>query len=437
MRSKSISMDKVLSIILAGGQGERLYPLTRDRAKPAVPIAGTLRIIDFVLNNMIKSDLRKIYVLTQAKQDSLNRHIMDFWNLYNFLGDHITTVPAQMRTNKEWYQGTADAVNQNMHLIDNNDDAELITIFGGDHVYYMDIKDAINSHVENKADVTICAKPYEKNNCPREKDGRLSFGIIDADLDNIVKGFKEKPRLEEIDKDEIFVSMGNYIFNKKILKDALADNPEDFGKHVLPRLVAEGKKVMIYDFSKNTIPGMNDKEKKRWKDIRGYWEDVGNIDSYHNVSMDLRDVDPPLNLYNNEWALWRSKHYKNSPPTKPVFSDGLEDEKWFDMLESSNRRISGLYSSLVASGIIISGITLRSVIGANVRIHSYARVIDSVVFDDVDIQRHARIKNAIIDKSVFIPKHTSIGYDREEDLKRGFTVSPGGITVVPKGYVFK
>ena len=417
-----------MGIILAGGKGERLYPLTEDRAKPAVPIAGSLRIIDFVLNNFVKSGIRKINILTQTKQDSLNRHILDFWNLYNMLGDHITAVPAQMRTGTNWYKGTADAVFQNMHLLE-NEKPEIVAIFGGDHVYYMNINQAIQYHQKNNSDATIIAKEILKSECPREKDGRLSYGIVYVNKDNIVTGFKEKPSPEEIKEDKFFVSMGNYIFKTPILKNSLKNNPDDFGKHVLPPLVQEGKKVMIYDFSTNYIPGMEEHHEK------GYWEDVGNIDSYYKANMGLVSITPKLNLYNKKWALWTSKHFKNYSPTKTVFAEGV-DETFLDALEKNNIRRGTTYNSLLSLGNIISGHTLNAVLGANVRIHSYARVIDSIIFDDVDIGRHSKIKNTIIDKHVKIPAGTVIGYNKKDDLERKFTISEGGITVVPKNYQF-
>lgn len=423
-----ISLDDVMGIVLAGGKGERLYPLTAERAKPAVPIAGSLRIIDFVLNNFVKSGIRRVNILTQTKQDSLNRHVLDFWNLYNMTGEHITLVPAQMRTGTDWYKGTADAVYQNMHLIE-NEKPKKVAIFGGDHVYYMNINQAVQYHNSNKSDATIMAKKILKSECPREKDGRLSYGIIEIDKDNNVTGFKEKPMPEEVKEEEFYVSMGNYIFETIVLKESLKKNPDDFGKHVLPKLVKEGKKVMIYNFSDNYVPGMEEHHEK------GYWEDVGNIDSYFKANMDLVSIVPKLNLYNKNWALWTSKHFKNYSPTKTVFAEGI-DEAFLDNLERSSTRRGTTYNSLISLGGIISGHTLNSVLGAGVRIHSYARAIDSIIFDDVDIGRHSKIKNTIIDKNVNIPPGTIIGYDKEHDLARGFTVSEGGITVVPKGHKF-
>ena len=404
----------ILSMILAGGEGARLFPLTKDRAKPAVPIGGRYRIIDFVLNNFINSGLYKLKVLTQFKSNSLNDHLSRAWTLSRTLGHYIDPVPAQMRTGPFWYRGTADAVYQNFNLIF-DEEPEILCVFGGDHIYKMDIRQMIDFHVESDADITVCAVA-----CPvAEAAGQ--YGVIEVDKTGRMIGFEEKPaKPKEIPgrPGYTLASMGNYIFKTdKMLEilqhDALKDTSHDFGKTIIPEAYSKYR-VFVYDFSTNTHPGMGEQEK-------GYWKDVGTIYSYWQVNMDFVSVSPTFNLYNDEWPI-RSYH-PDVPPAKFVFAD------------KKNKRIGVATDSLVAEGCIISGGTLdRCILFPKVRINSYSHVEKSILMDSVNIGRHSKIRGTIIDKGVNIPPNTVIGYDPEEDRKR-FHVSPEGIVVIPKGAV--
>lgn len=423
-----ISTGNVSSMIMAGGRGERLFPLTKDRAKPAVPFGGPGRIIDFAVNNLLSSGIRKIYILTQTKQDSLKKHIDDFWKINNYLGDEIDCIPAQMRVGNNWYQGTADAIRQNLHILDNNK-TEQVVILAGDHVYYMNVNEVLKFHQDNNADLTIIARPTKKMECPINSKGDIEYGIVFPNLESIITNFKEKPPLTEITEDDVFVSMGNYIFNTDTLKDTLKDKPKDIGNDVINKLIKEGKKVMMYDFSKNNVPGMIKNHEKN------YWADVGTLDSYYGASMDLVSIQPKLNLYSS-WALWNTQQHKNYASTKFVFNEGITEE-FLNKMESEGKRLSMASESIVAAAGIIGGVVIHSVIGPHAKIHSYARINNSVLLGDIEVGRYCRIKNSIIDKNVFIPERTEVGYDHEVDVKRGFTISTGGITVIPKGYIFK
>ena len=310
-----MSVDDALVMILAGGEGKRLYPLTKDRAKPAVPFGGRYRIIDFVLNNFINSGFFKIKVLTQYKSDSLNKHITRGWALSPFLNQYVDLAPAQMRTGSEWYRGTADAIYQNVfHITD--EDPDYVCIFGGDHIYKMDVSQMLDYHKEKDADLSISAIPI-----PIEEASE--FGIIEVDDDwrliNFVEKPKEKPKSIPGNPNMCLASMGNYIFNKDVLLDALNRDEEikesshDFGKNVIPMLLKEGKKIYIYNFNDNSFPGMTDTE-------RGYWRDVGSIDAYWQANMDLLAYDPELDLYSKEWPL-RTFNY-NYPPAKYIWAEG-------------------------------------------------------------------------------------------------------------------
>lgn len=406
--------EDVLVMILAGGEGKRLFPLTKDRAKPAVPFGGRYRIIDFVLNNFVNSGFFKIKVLTQYKSDSLNKHITRGWSLSPFLNQYVDLVPAQMRTGGDWYMGTADAVFQNVNQIL---DAEpnYICVFGGDHIYKMDVSQMLNYHKKKKADLTISAIPV-----PIEEASE--FGIIEVDENWKLIGFEEKPQNPKTIPNNpkiCLASMGNYIFNKQILvdslfKDACKENSKhDFGKNVIPALLEEGKKIFIYNFNDNCFAGMSESEK-------GYWRDVGNVDAYWQANMDLLDYCPELNLYSKEWPL-RTFNY-NYPPAKFIWQEG--------------DRVGKATNSMVSEGCIISGGSLsRCILAPKVRINSYSQVTESILMENVSIGRHSEIQRAIIDKNVIIPAETKIGLDREEDEKRGFYVSAGGVTVVPKGAI--
>lgn len=408
-----MSIDDALVMILAGGEGKRLYPLTKDRAKPAVPFGGRYRIIDFVLNNFINSGFFKIKVLTQYKSDSLNKHITRGWALSPFLNQYVDLAPAQMRTGSDWYRGTADAIYQNVfHITD--EDPDYVCIFGGDHIYKMDVSQMLDFHKEKGADLSISAIPIPI-------DEASEFGIIEVDDDwkliNFVEKPKDKPKSIPGNPDMCLASMGNYIFNKEILLDALnrdeeiKDSSHDFGKNVIPMLLKEGKKIYIYNFNDNSFPGMTDTE-------RGYWRDVGSIDAYWQANMDLLAYVPELNLYSQDWPL-RTFNY-NYPPAKFIWAEG--------------ERVGMATNSMVSEGCIVSGGGLsRCVLSPKVKVNSYSQVSESILMENVEIGRHSKIKRAIIDKNVIVPPHSRIGFNHEEDIKRGFHVSPNGVTVVPKG----
>ena len=408
-----MSVDDALVMILAGGEGKRLYPLTKDRAKPAVPFGGRYRIIDFVLNNFINSGFYKIKVLTQYKSDSLNKHITRGWALSPFLNQYVDLAPAQMRTGSDWYRGTADAIYQNVfHITD--EDPDYVCIFGGDHIYKMDVSQMLDYHKEKNADLTISAIPI-----PIEE--AHEFGIIEVDDDwkliNFVEKPKDAPKSIPGNPNYCLASMGNYIFNKQSLLEALnqdegiKDSSHDFGKNVIPMMLKEGKHIYVYNFNDNCFPGMTDTE-------RGYWMDVGSIDAYWQANMDLLDYDPELNLYSKDWPL-RTFNY-NYPPAKFIWEEG--------------ERVGMATNSMVSEGCIVSGAGLsRCVLSPKVKVNSFSQISESILMENVEIGRHSRIKKAIIDKNVVVPAHSRIGFDREEDIKRGFHVSPNGVTVVPKG----
>ena len=407
--------NKVLAMILAGGQGKRLLPLTRDRAKPAVPFGGRYRIIDFVLNNFVNSGFHKIKVLTQYKSDSLNKHISRGWSLCPSIDQYVDLVPAQMRTDGNWYKGTADAIYQNVNQITDGNFSH-ICVFGGDHIYKMDVRQMLNYHIEKEADLTISAIPV-----PIESASE--YGVIEVDENWRLTGFIEKPDFipKHIPNDpsKCLVSMGNYIFEPdKLVKELIADaadesSSHDFGKNIIPKMLNNGSRVFIYNFADNYIDGMKQAE-------RGYWKDVGSVDSYWQANMDLLAYEPELDLYSPDWPL-RTYNY-NFPPAKFIWD---EDE-----------RVGVAKNSLVSEGCIISGGSISGcVLSPKVRINSYSSVTDSILMENVSIGRHSQINKAIIDKNVEIPPYTEIGYNKEEDLKRGFYVSSNGVTVVPKGAI--
>jgi glucose-1-phosphate adenylyltransferase len=402
----------ILGIVLAGGRGERLHPLTEHRAKPAVPFGGRYRIIDFVLSNFVNSGILSIYVLTQFKAQSLLGHLEKGWRASDFIGEHfITSVPAQMRMGREWYLGTADSVYQNLYLIERHS-PKLVAVFGADHIYRMNIRQMIDEHQRNQADVTVAALPVRIEEATQ-------FGVIEVDSDWRIVGFDEKPaRPKAIPGEPEFalVSMGNYIFNSELLIHSLradADNPasnHDFGRDLIPGLV-KTKRVYAYDFRKNRVPVPYKGEEA------SYWRDLGTIEAYYEASMDLCSVDPSFNLYNRSWPL-RTVGY-GDPPAKFVFD-------WYD-------RQGMALNSIVAEGTIISGSVVHNcVIGRNVRIHSYSRIDDAVIMDWAEVGRGCQIRRAIIDKSNVIPPGTRIGYDAREDRERYF-VSETGIVVIGRG----
>ncbi|MBI3815080.1 MAG: glucose-1-phosphate adenylyltransferase [Nitrospinae bacterium] len=409
-------MSKVLVMILAGGEGTRLYPLTKERAKPAVPFGGRYRIIDFALSNFINSGFFQLKVLTQFKSESLNRHLSLAWRLSPKLDQYIDPVPAQMRTGRDWYKGTADAIYQNLNLIkDANPD--YVCVFGGDHVYKMDVRQMLNYHIKKGAELTVSA-------IPKAIHEASSFGIIEVDGEWRIKGFEEKPKNPKPIPGRsgiALVSMGNYIFNTGVLLEEVTadskkkDSRHDFGRDIIPR-IKKKRKLFAYDFYKNKVPGMTPAEK-------GYWMDIGSLDAYWQASMDLVAVSPVFNLYNNEWPI--RTYYHPCPPAKFVFAD------------KKSERVGIATDSIVSEGCIISGGQInRSILSPQVRINSYSYVTESILMEGVNVGRHAKIKRAIIDKFVEIPPGMEIGYNIKEDKKR-FYVTESGIVVVPKEAVLK
>jgi glucose-1-phosphate adenylyltransferase len=404
--------SKVLSMILAGGAGTRLEPLTRERAKPAVPFGGRYRIIDFVLSNCVNSSLLKIKVLTQYKSDSLNNHLSRAWRMTAFLGHYVEPVPAQMRTGMDWYKGSADAIYQNLNII-TDEEPDHVFVFGADHVYRMDMRQMLEFHQTKRADCTVAAIPV-----PLEQGD--DFGIIQVDAEGRMIDFAEKPQNPAPMRDHpkmCLASMGNYLFNtdvlvREVVRDAADEkSAHDFGKSIISHISREAR-VFVYDFTTNAYPGMLEKE-------RAYWRDVGNIDMYYQSNMDLVAVDPIFNLYNDRWPIYTQAN--NYPPAKFVFAD------------KENNRIGYATDSLVSEGCIISGGKVnRSVLSPKVRVNSFADVTDSILFENVEIGRYCRIRRAIIDKNVMVPPHTTIGHDAAEDRRR-FHVTPKGVVVIPKG----
>jgi glucose-1-phosphate adenylyltransferase len=409
-------MREVLTLIMAGGKGTRLEPLTRDRAKPAVPFGGMYRIIDFTLSNCINSGLRQILVLTQFKARSLDRHIRDGWSFLSAqLGEYIDVVPPQQRLHEQWYQGTADAIYQNIYSIE-PENPRYVLILAGDHIYKMNYRDMIREHEQNQADLTIGCIPVPLSESRH-------FGVIVMDEQQRVTAFVEKPeRADPMPGDDkhFLASMGIYVFSTKVLFEQLiadAANPNsqhDFGRNVIPAMIGTHR-VMAY----------------RFRDPNGravpYWRDVGTIDAYYWANMDLVAVEPELNLYDQKWPI-RTLHPQLPPPKFVFYAEGPTGEV----------RRGEAHDSIVCNGTVISGGRVsRSVLAPSVRVNSYAQVEESILFNNVDVGRYCKIRRAIIDKDVRIPKGMQIGYDHETDLKNGLTVTEGGITVVPKGHVFE
>jgi glucose-1-phosphate adenylyltransferase len=406
----SPTQPKILSMVLAGGEGRRLAPLTRDRAKPAVPFGGRYRLVDFVLSSLVNSGLMRIKVLTQYKSQSLNTHLSRGWRLSPMLDNFVEPVPAQMRIGREWFRGSADAVYQNLNMI-TDESPDHVAVFGADHVYKMDVRQMIDQHLRKGADCTVAAIPV-----PIEQ--ARSFGVIEVDRDWRMIGFEEKPaepKPTPTDPGRALASMGNYIFRaealvREILRDAEEDSEHDFGRNIITAMWRDHP-VYVYDFSHNEVPGMTEAE-------RGYWRDVGSIESYYDANMDLIAVTPVFNLYNPRWPIRTSMNFY--PPAKFVFN--YQDQG----------RVGAATDSLVCEGSIISGgLVRRSILSPGVRINSFATVDDSILFDNVRIGRNARVRRAIIDKGVEVPPGMSIGYDLALDRER-FTVTENGIVVIPK-----
>ncbi|MCE3276668.1 MAG: glgC [Propionibacteriaceae bacterium] len=397
---------RVLAIVLAGGEGKRLMPLTMDRAKPAVPFGGTYRLIDFVLSNLANAGMRQIAVLTQYKSHSLDKHISLTWRFSTMLGNYVTPVPAQQRLGPRWYQGSADAIYQSMNLI-GDEEPDYVVVFGADNIYRMDVWQMLEAHIDGGLGCTVAGIRV-----PRSQAS--AFGVIDAGTDNKIKEFLEKPAdppgLPD-DPEASFASMGNYIFTTEALIDAVTKDAEDdnsrhdMGGDIIPGFVGRGD-GQVYDFTANEVPGSTERDK-------AYWRDVGTLDAYHEAHMDLVSIDPVFNLYNLEWPIWT---YPVQMPGAKFTLDGVARD------------------SIVSPGCIVSGASIESsVLSPNIEVHQGARVEDSVILSHAVIGRNAVVRRAILDKNVHVPDGAEIGVDSEADEARGFTVSESGVTVVGKG----
>jgi glucose-1-phosphate adenylyltransferase len=399
-------------MVLAGGAGKRLAPLTADRAKPAVPFGGLYRLIDFALSNLVNAGLRRICVLTQYKSHSLDRHVSTTWRLSSLLGNYVTPVPAQQRLGPHWYTGSADAIYQSLNLIF-DDQPDIVAVFGADHVFRMDPRQMIQQHIEHGAGVTVAAIPVSREEAK-------AFGVIQAAEDgHTIEAFLEKPPEPPGmpgQPDLAYASMGIYVFSTDVLVDALrkdaADDGSrhDMGGDIVPMLVGDGA-AQVYDFLENEVPGAEDRD-------AGYWRDVGTLDAYFEANMDLCAVHPVFNLYNAKWPILT--HVPSQPPAKFVHDSG--------------DRIGRALNSVVSNGVVVSGGLVRNaVLSPGVRVNSWSRVERAVILDNTKIGRHAIVENAILDKNVVVPDGAVVGVDKEHDRARGFVVSEGGITVVGKG----
>jgi glucose-1-phosphate adenylyltransferase len=401
----------VLSIVLAGGEGKRLSPLTLDRAKPAVPFGGNYRLIDFALSNLVNAGYRRIVVLTQYKSHSLDRHISTTWRLSPLLGNYVAPVPAQMRRGPYWFQGSADAIYQNLNLL-RDERPDIVIVFGADHIYRMDPGQMVRQHIESGAAVTVAALrvPIEQAD---------QFGVIETAADGqTIKAFREKPKdavgLPDA-PDQVYASMGNYVFSTDTLVEVVSQDAEsresahDMGGNIIPMLV-RASSAHVYDFTRNEVPGATDRD-------RGYWRDVGTLDAFYDAHMDLISVHPVFNLYNMDWPILTLP--EPLPPAKFIFEE--------------EGRIGHAVDSMVCSGVILSGGTVRrSVLSPSVHLHSYAEVEGSVLFSGVEVGRGAVIRNAIVDKDVVVEAGAEVGLDADADSER-FTMSDAGVVVIPKG----
>lgn len=410
-----MAAPKVLAIVLAGGEGNRLKPLTAHRAKPAVPFGGIYRLVDFALSNLVNSHYLHIVVLTQYKSHSLDRHISKTWRMSALLGNYVAPVPAQQRVGKHWYLGSADAIFQCLNIIE-DERPDIVVVVGADHVYRMDFSQMVDAHIASGAELTVAGirQPIAL---------ATEFGVIDTDpaTPDKIRAFLEKPADPVGLADspgEILASMGNYVVNADALVEAVtrdADNLEsrhDMGGDIVPYFVDRGT-AGVYDFIRNDVPGSTDRD-------RDYWRDVGTIDSYYEANKDLIAVTPVFNLYNHEWPLHTG--YVGLPPAKFVHAGA--------------GRLGHAADSIVSPGVLISGATVvGSVLSPGVHLHSWAAVSDSVLLDDVQVHRHAQVHRAIVDKNVIIKERARVGLNAEEDRARGFTVTESGITVVPKGTI--
>jgi glucose-1-phosphate adenylyltransferase len=408
-----VARDGVLGMVLAGGEGKRLWPLTADRAKPAVPFGGIYRLVDFVLSNLVNANYLRIVVLTQYKSHSLDRHISVTWRMSSLLGDYVTPVPAQQRLGPRWFSGSADAIYQSLNLV-YDERPGYVVVFGADHVYRMDPRQMVRQHIESGAGVTVAGLRVPK-------DQSSQFGVITTRDGRRIDAFLEKPSdppgLPD-DPDTVLASMGNYVFSTDVLLEAVRKDAydegsvHDMGGNVIPALVEQGL-AELYDFSDNDVPGATDRD-------RGYWRDVGTLDAYHEAHMDLVSTLPVFNLYNRRWPILT--HYPPLPPAKFVHHEP--------------GRTGQAVESLVSPGCIVSGgVVRRSILSPGVHVHSGADVVQSVLMDGVDVGRRSVLRRVIADKGVVIPAGTSIGVDHEHDRARGFHVSAGGVVVLGKGQI--
>lgn len=408
---------KVLAIVLAGGEGKRLMPLTHDRAKPAVPFGGVYRLIDFALSNIVNSGFLQIVVLTQYKSHSLDKHIAQTWRMSSLLGNYVAPVPAQQRKGKHWYLGSADAIYQSLNLLE-DEKPDYVVVAGADHVYRMDFSQMLDAHIASGNDCTVAAirQPIDQSD---------QFGVIETGPENPeqIAAFVEKPTetpgLPDA-PDQILASMGNYIFTASALVEAVSrdadqrESAHDMGGDIVPYFVERGS-AGVYDFIRNDVPGSTDRD-------RDYWRDVGTIESFYDAHMDLISIHPVFNLYNEKWPVFTG--VRNVPPAKFVHAGA--------------GRVGTAVDSIVSPGVVVSGAQVaNSVLSPGVVLHSWSSVSDSVLMDDVIVGRHCQVHRAIIDKGVVIPERTQIGLDPELDRARGFTVTESGITVVGKGTVIE